>query len=167
MLTKFEIRPVVGSPLELNTTDGSGNHLYPLKICDIQTNIDPTAIKKLGTDGEWPTFGYPGAMTINIQGTVYGVGASDAARATDYVTKRLALIDAALPPLGAQTSRKHAVLRIRMDGMTEDADADVQFGNSSIPMAALFPANSNFNITFKGFLPYFVGTGTSTKYQLG
>jgi hypothetical protein len=53
-----------------------------------------------------------------------------------------------------------------MDGMSEDADADVVTIQQSVPMDALFPANSEFMVTWKGFLPYFVGA-SSTKYQLG
>lgn len=164
MLTKFEIRPVVGSALELNTVDGSGNHLYPLRICDIQTNIDTHEFKRLAQSGEWPSFHYPGALSAHVEGNILGFGAT---ASNDYVTKRLALVDAALPALGVLTSRKHAVLRIRMDGMTEDADTDVVVTAIQIPMAALFPANSEFMITWKGFNPYFTGVSSSTKYQIG
>jgi hypothetical protein len=168
MLTKVEIRPNVGSPVELNTTDGSGNHLYPLHDFNITTNIDQHDQKKMAAAGQWKTFHYPDAMSIVAEGAILGIGASDAARATDYITKRLALIDAVLPPVtGVLTSRIHGILRVRMDGMTEDADAEVVCTAPSFPMAALFPANSEFQITWKGFLPYFVGVSTSTRYQLG
>lgn len=169
MLTKVEIRPVVGSAVELNTVDGSGNHLYPLRAFDIVTNIDQGSdAKKMAAAGQWPRFHYADAMTINAEGNIIGVGGSDAARATDYITKRLALLDAILPPItGMMTSRYHAVLRVRFDGMSEDADAQVVVTSQSSPMAALFPANSPFLVTWKAFEPYFVGVGTSTKYQLG
>jgi hypothetical protein len=167
-LTKVEIRPVVGSALELNTQDGSGNHLFPLSEFNIETAIDTSGnAKRMAESGEWPTFHYPGAMAITAQGRILGIGGSDASRAIDYITKRLAFLDAVLPPLGFMTSRKHAVLRVRFDGMTEDADADVVCIQQSIPLAALYPAQSEFMVTWKGFLPYFVGTSSSTKYQLG
>ncbi|MBA3357457.1 MAG: hypothetical protein H0U18_16260 [Pyrinomonadaceae bacterium] len=167
MLTKVEIRPVSGSAVEVNAVDGSGNHLYPLSAFDIVTNIDSRDAKKMAAPGQWPTFAYPDAMTIHAEGNILGVGGSDAARATSYITQRLALLDAILPPVTLLTSRKHAVLRVRFDGMTEDADADVIVIQQSIPMAALFPANSQYMITWKAFLPYFVGLTTSTQYQLG
>jgi len=167
MLTKVEFIPVSGSTVVFNTTDGSGNHLLPLSTFDIVTNIDQHDAKKMAAAGQWPTFHYPDAMTIHAEGHILGVGASDAARATSYITQRLALLDGILPPVTLLTSRKHGVLRVRMDGMSEDADADVVTIQQSVPMAALFPANSEFMITWKGFLPYFVGTSSSTKYQLG
>jgi hypothetical protein len=168
MLTKVEIRPIVGSAVELNTTDGSGNNLYPLHDFNITTNIDQHDAKKMAAPGQWKTFHYPDAMTIIAEGAILGVGASDAARATDYITKRLALIDAVLPPpSGVYTSRTHGVLRVRFDGMTEDADAEVVVVQPSFPMRALYPANSEFQITWKAFVPYFVGVSSSTKYQLG
>lgn len=168
MLTKVEIRPVSGSNVEINTTDGSGNHLYPLSTFEIVTNIDQSAnAKKMAAPGQWPTFHYPDAMTIHAEGSILGIGASASLAAADYVTKRLALLDAVLPPVTILTTRHHAVLRVRMDGMTEDADANVVVTQQSIPLAALFPANSRYMITWKAFEPYFVGTSTSTKYQLG
>ncbi len=166
-LTKVEVRPVTGSALELNTTDGSGNHLFPLSTFEITANIDAHDAKKMAAPGQWPTFHYADAMTINCTGRILGIGGSDAARATSYITQRLALVDAVLPPVGLQTSRKHGVLRVRMDGMSEDADADIVCTSQTIPLAALFPAQSEFMITWKAFLPYFVGVSTSTVYQLG
>jgi len=137
-------------------------------VFDIITNIDTSAnAKKMAAAGQWPTFHYPDAMTIHAEGNILGIGASDAARATSYITQRLALLDGILPPLTLLTSRKHGVLRVRFDGMSEDADADVVTIQQSVPMAARFPANSEFMVTWKGFLPYFVGTSSSTKYQLG
>lgn len=167
MLTKVEIRPVTGSAVELNTTDGSGNHLYPLSTFEIETNIDTHDAKKMALPGQWPTFHYPDAMTVHAQGRILGIGSSDSTRSADYVTKRLALLDAVLPPVAVLTARYHAVLRVRMDGMTEDADAQVVVVQQSVPLAALYPAQSEFMITWKGFEPYFVGVSTSTKYQLG
>lgn len=168
MLTKVEIRPVVGSPVEVNTVDGSGNHLYPLRDFSIVTNIDQHDAKKMSAVGQWPTFHYPDAMIITMEGSILGIGGSDSARATDYITKRLALIDAVLPPpTGVYTTRHHAILRVRFDGMSEDADAEVVCTQPSFPMRALYPANSEFMVTWKGFVPYFVGVSTSTKYQLG
>jgi hypothetical protein len=167
MLTKVEIRPVTGSPVTLNTTDGSGNHLYPISQFEIITNIDTHDAKKMAAWGQWPTFHYPDAMTIVAQGKILGIGANDTARATDYITKRLALIDGLLPSVGLLTTRHHGVLRVRFDGMTEDADANVVVVQQSMPMAALFPATSDFMITWKSFEPYFVGTSSSTKYILG
>ena len=166
MITKFEIRPNTGSPVELNLMTG-GVPIYPLKVCDIYTNLDTKEFKRLAAAGEWPTFSYPGALTSHVEGNIIGSGATDALASADYVTKRLALLDAVLPPIGVQTARKHGVLRCRLDGMTEDADTDVIVTQIQIPMAALFPANSEFMITWKGFNPYFTGVSTQTKYQLG
>lgn len=167
MLTKVEIRPNTGSPLEINTVDGSGNPVFPLHVFEINTNIDSKDFRKMAAPGQWPSFAYPDAMTIHAEGAIVGVGANDAARSTSYITQRLALTDAALPPVTLLTARIHGVLRVRMDGMTEDADAQIHLTSISIPMASLFPANSDFQLTWKGFLPYFVGVSTSTVYQLG
>lgn len=167
MLTKVEIRPNTGSPLEINTVDGSGNPLFPLHAFEINTNIDSKDFRKMAAPGQWPSFAYPDAMTIHAEGSIVGVGATDALRSTSYITQRLALTDAALPPVTLLTARIHGVLRVRMDGMTEDADAQIHVTSISIPMASLFPAHSDFMLTWKGFSPYFTGVSTSTVYQLG
>ena len=167
MLTKVEIRPLVGSAVELNTTDGSGNHLYPLSQFEIITNMDVHDAKKMAAPGQWPTFTYMDAMTIHAEGRILGIGANDAARSTDYITKRLALMDAIMPPVTLLTSRHHAVLRVRFDGMSEDADTNVVTIQQSMPLAALFPASSDYLITWKSFEPYFTGVSSSTKYLLG
>lgn len=167
-LLKVEIRPVVGSALELNTVDGSGNHLFPLSEFNIETAIDATANpKKMAAPGQWPHFAYPDAMSISANGRILGIGANDSARAANYFSQRIDLINALLPPMTLLTSRKHAVLRVRFDGMTEDADADVICVQQAVPIAALYPAQSEFLITWKGFEPYFVGVTTSTQYLLG
>jgi hypothetical protein len=167
MLTKVEIRPNTGSPLEINTVDGSGNPVFPLHTFEINTNIDSKDFRKMAAPGQWPSFAYPDAMTIHAEGNIVGVGANDAARATSYITQRIALADAALPPVTLLTARIHGVLRVRMDGMTEDADAQIHCTAISIPMASMFPANSEYMLTWKGFQPFFTGVSTSTVYQLG
>jgi hypothetical protein len=164
VITKFEVIPVSGATVALNAVDGSGNHLYPLKVCDINTNIDVHEFKRMAQSGQWPSFHYPDAMSVHVEGNILGFGVTPS---NDYITKRLALIDAVLPPIGTLTSRKHGVLRVRLDGMTEDADTDIVVTAIQVPMASLFPANSEFMITWKAFNPYFTGVGSLTKYQFG
>lgn len=167
-LLKVEIRPLVGSPVELNDVDGSGNHLYPLHDFDIIALIDqPNPAKRMAYPGEWPKFHYPAAQTIQAAGQILGIGGTDDARAVSYFNQRLALLDAITPPVQMLTSRHHGVLRVRMDGMTEDADVNVVCTQRSVPLQALFPANSQFTITWKAFEPYFTGVTTSTLYYLG
>jgi len=167
MLIKVELRPIVGSVLVLNTEDGSGNPLYPLANFDIETNLDNPSYKKMAAAGEWESFGYSDAMTVAGDGQILGVGANDAARAANYVTQRLALVEAMLPPMGLQTSRIHAILRVRMDGMSEDADARVRVTQQSVPLAAMQGARSAFRFTIKSFVPVFLGVSSGDPYLLG
>jgi hypothetical protein len=167
MLVKVEIRPVSGSAVEINTADGSGNQVYPLHQFDIETALDNPSYKKMASAGEWESFGYPDAMTVYAEGDILGIGASDSARAANYVTQRLALVEALLPPMTLQTSRIHAILRVRMEGMTEDADARVRIVSQSVPLAAMQGARSSFRFTVKSFVPVFLGVSTSNPYLLG
>ena len=165
-LVKVELRPVVGSAVTINTVDGSGNHLYPLHNYDPEIDLPENEYKKMQATGIWPSFAYPGAMTVIMDGEVLGIGATDALLSTDMMTKRRALQNACLPPLDVTlTSRKHGVLRIRYDDMSEDADADYHCILCKIPLAARSPGKAPYFINFKCFTPYFVGVGTSTKYE--
>lgn len=169
-LLKVEIRPIVGSPLEINTVDGSGNNRFPLKQFDIVSNVDdPGDARKVGAHGQWPKFHYVDALTVDAVGDILGVGGDNDARAADYITQRLALLDALLPPIDVSpmTSRYHATLRVRMDGMDEDADALVVCKSKTIPIVANYPAYSEFQILWKSFEPYFVGVTSGDKYILG
>ena len=158
MITLFQYIPNVGSLVELNDLN------YPLHVCEIETTLDPREFKKMSESGEWPTYTYPGAMTIHAEGDIVGYGGTPS---NDYVAKRMALLDAVLPPIGVLQARHHGTVRIRLDGMTENADALVVITQQSIPMKSLYPSISEFSITWKAFLPYFTGVSTQTKSQLG
>lgn len=157
-LTTVQIRPVTGSNLDINTVDGSGNHLYPLHSFEPEPEIDATAFKKMQASGVWPAFNYPGAMTITMDGEVLGLGASDSARSIDAMTKREALTDACLPALDVTlTSRKHGTLRVRYDHWSQDGDVDFHCVLVRIPLAALSPARMQYFINLQCFNPYFTG----------
>lgn len=157
MLTLFEYYPNIGAKVTLNDLN------YPMHVCEIETAIDVKDAKKMAAHGEWPTYAYPGAMSIHCEGDIVGNGGTPS---NDYVAKRIALLDAILPPIQTLTTRKHGFVRIQMDGMTEYADADVILAQQAVPMRSLYPAISEYMITWKAFLPYFTGPST-VKYQLG
>jgi len=160
-LTLVQIRPVTGSNVTINTVDGSGNHLYPLHDFEPETDLPDTVLKKMQDAGVWPTFAYPGAMTIIATGEVLGLGASDSAISIDAMTKREALHDACLPALTVPgttyTSRKHGTLRVRYDHWSQDGDVDFHCILCRIPLKALMPGRHQYFINFKCFLPFFVG----------
>jgi len=160
-LTTVQIRPVTGSNLSINTVDGSGNHLYPLHNFEPEQDLSDATLKKLQDVGEWPTFAYPGAMTIIADGEILGLGANDAAQSVDAMTKREVLIDACLPvltvPGTTYTSRKHGTLRVRYDHWTQDGDVDFHCVLCRIPLKALSPGRFQYFINFKCFLPFYIG----------
>lgn len=155
MITSLAYLPATGGSITLNDL------VYPVHQFDVETMIDNRDAKKMAQPGEWPVYAYPGSMTIHCEGRILGASSSD------YVTKRLALLDAILPPIATLTSRIHGTVRIQMDGWAETADAEVIVTQQSVPMRAMYPSISDFMITWKAFLPYFEGNSTLTKYQLG
>jgi len=168
MLQQVLWTPHVGSPVTLNTVDGSGRHLYPLHTFDIVALTDtPSPAKRMAYPGEWPKFHYASAQQITAEGSILGIGADDAARSVSYITQRLALLDAITPPVQALTGRTHGTLRVQFDGMAEAAEVECVTASRQVPLQALFAANSEFMILWKAFEPYFTGVSTSTKYYFG
>src|SRR5688572_2313654 len=134
-LTKVEFRPVTGSNLEVNTVDGSGNHLYPLHEFEPEPEMPDTAFKRMQAAGVWPTFAYPGHMTIVMSGEILGLGANDAAQSVDAMTKRQTLTDVCMPTLNTTlTSRKHGTLRVRYDHWAQDGEVDYHCVLIRIPL---------------------------------
>jgi len=161
MIETLEWHPVSGSSITLNDLN------YPLSSFEPEVDREDKQYKKWVAHGEWPSFSYAGAMRIPAEGRILATGADDTARATDYVTKRLALCDAFLPSATTPlTSRPHGYLRIKLYGMAEAADADGHIISFRAPMQALYPSNSEFFVTFKLFTPYFTGAST-TVYPIG
>lgn len=154
-ITTLELVPSVGSVITLN------NDTYPLDEFDITPEYDVKAIKKPRAAGEWPTFVYPGAMTIVARGAILGSSSSDCG------TKRNTLIEGAGPILGTQTIRRHVRIRIQMDWMTEKAEAECCLVAREFPLRALSPGVAEFMCTWKSWLPYFIGLTSGTPYELG
>jgi hypothetical protein len=161
-LTSVQIRPVSGSNLDINTTDGSGNHLYPLHEFEPEIDLDDTTLKKMQDAGVWAAFSYPGAMTIIASGEILGLGANDSAQSIDAMTKRDALINACLPPIDpvnpvTYTARKHGTLRVRYDHWSQAGDVDFHCILVRAPLKALSPGRCPYFINFRCFNPCFIG----------
>jgi hypothetical protein len=166
-LTLVRITPTTGSAVTVNTTDGSGNHLYPLHHFEPEPDLPDTTLKRMQDAGVWPTFAYPGAMTIVMDGEILGLGANDSAQSVDAMTKRAALTDACLPPINpvtpvTYTSRKHGTLRVRYDHWSQDGEVDFHCIMCRIPLAALSPGRMQYFINFKCFNPCFIGLDGTT-----
>lgn len=159
MITFIEVRPVIGSPLELNTL------VYPIHGFDPVSDYEDASAKKMQNPGEWPTFGYQGAMIIEITGDIVG-----AASTVAYGNARDAFMLACQAPItatGVQTTRRHGTLRYRQDNWSENADVDYRTISCTAPMTDDFVSVTDFRWSIKCFLPYFIGVGTSNKYVVG
>ena len=166
-LLSVQVRPVTGTNVSINAVDGSGNHLYPLHEFEPEINLPDTTLKKMQDVGDWPTFAYPGAMTIVATGEILGLGGNDSAQSIDAMTKREALINACLPPIDpvnpiTYTSRKHGTLRVQYDHWSQAGDADFHCVLCRIPLKALSPGRFQYFINFKCFNPCFIGLDGTT-----
>lgn len=153
-----ELPPGTGTrpPLELNTLD------YPISSSfEPEIEIEEHKYKKALVMGEWPAYHPEGAMYVTVQGDVVGtVGAP-------YTALRDALTKALTPPYDADdlpTFRNHGRMDLQLTGWAAVASQEYVVTSKSIPMTTEYVSVTEYHITFKFPLPYFVNG--STRYYL-
>jgi hypothetical protein len=154
----IELNPYGRSALELNTLD------YPIsQSFEPEIEIEEHKYKRAIVMGEWPAYHPEGALYITIQGDVVGnLGAN-------YTTRRDALTLALTPFYDVDdipVYRNHGFLRLQLTGWASIARQDYVVTSKSIPMTTQYVSVSEFHVTLKFPIPYFVQEGGSTRYYL-
>lgn len=158
---KIEIRPITGSPLEINDNN--------IPVFNLETDpqySDDEMPEKAFLSGVWPNFSMARGMPLTMEGAIFGYGATDALMAADTATKvqtfktALHRVHDVTPP----TSRVHGTLRVKATGWTEDADAPYHVVSLRAPYQAGQPNIVEWFLGLFMFNIYFVGVSTSTKY---
>lgn len=160
MLTKFDY-----TNAETAVVYNLNNDISPMSDLDITvTQRVDRSRTKMQRHGIWPTFTYRGEMELHVEGNL------NADSATDYVTKRLALVKALFGDPNDGTSgthptvRKNGSLAIRMSGQTEDFLCDVSIDAFSGPVSWDAVAHAPYLVTFFSPNPWFVGSTSGDKY---
>lgn len=157
MLTKCDFNNVDGSHSFSFNADTSPLSLFDVTV-KARTNTERDKSQKHGVN---PTLPFRGGMEINLQGVIFKDSTSD------YVTYRKTIAEAlfgAASAAASVTNRKNGTLVIRLDGETEDWDADCVVTAYTNPVKALYPTLSEFMVTLFAWNPYFIGASTATKY---
>lgn len=135
---------------------------YPISSSfEPEIEIEEHKYKKAIVMGEWPAYHPEGAMYVTVQGDVVGdLGA-------DYTTKRNALVYALTPTYDTDDKllyRNHGFMKLQLTGWAAIAQQDYVVTSKSIPMSTDYASVSEYHITFKFPLPYFLNG--STRYYL-
>lgn len=110
--------------------------------------------------GLYPSNTYMGKRLFNTSGDVL---ANDSA---DYWKKRLAMIGALMPR--PQLDRKAGTLYIQFTGVPEEISAECTLdGYPELPLAALSPSASKYQVNFKAFDPRMYGPSVSVDLLYG
>ena len=129
---------------------------------DVERRVD-TSRDKMQRPGVNATLPFKGGMEIHCEGALFDDDSPS------YVTQRKALL-AAINGAPGPTSfslidRKDGTLQFRPAGETEDWMTDCVVTAFTAPVRALYPALTEYAITFFSWTPYFVGATSGDFYD--
>ena len=148
-------QPNVGPPIVFNSVN------YPIHDFDPDTEFSDPSLSKMQLAGEWPSFGYPGAMRIPIEGDILG------ANGADFWANRQAFLVACTPPNAELTARRHGTLTIADTDMAEPAWGYCRIIHRMAKLESLSPERCPYLVTFKAFVPYFTGLSSGLDVLIG
>lgn len=125
------------------------NEFYPMLKFESPVDVRTEDKDRMQDHGQWPTFTYLGKRLIRCEGDILALDSDD------YIEKRRALIKALLP---YRASRVVGNLTLRFSGMPEDLTAECTIdGMPELPIEALSPSRTSYQVTFKCFDPILYG----------
>jgi hypothetical protein len=133
----------------------------PLKEFTVEVANRTVAVERMQEHGEWPAYSYQGAMLIHINGDLLY---NDA---TAYMAGRIQMLQTLCPAGVVVNTRRMGTFNITFTGQEPMYSDDVTLDAlPSIPMRALYPSVTEFDITFKVFRPYLIGAGSGRFYTI-
>ncbi len=148
--------PNIGSSLVLNSIS------FPISgDLDFEVEFSDPSVEKFQVGGEHATFGYPRALRVIATGDILGTSAAN------FWANRLAFLTALTPPQTELTARRHGVLTLFDSDMSEAGYAYCRVINRSAKLEPSSPERCSYMVTFKAFVPYFVGVSSGLDLVLG
>jgi hypothetical protein len=155
MIRRFDFQNLNGAIWQFNTDT------WPLKEFEVDGDIRSDEVARMQEHGIWEARTYLGKLLIHTTG--------DALFNTpeDYIAARLNMLNTLIPAGVIESARRMGRLFIGFDGITEDFYQDCTFdGYPTLPMMALYPSVTEFQITYKLFKPYMIGVQTGKFYTI-
>ena len=158
MLEYFTWTSTLGQSFTFNTA------LIPLKEFTVEGEIRSEEIDRMQEHGIWPAYSYSGKMLIHINGDIL------CNTAAEYIQQRMLMMQALVPAGVVVNTRKMGDISMQYTGMepmiTEPLTGACLDSYPQIPMRALYPSVTEFDITFKVFRGYMVGAGSGKPYSI-
>lgn len=158
MLEYFTWTNVLGQSYTFNTA------LIPLKEFVVEGEVRSEEVPRMQEHGIWPAYSYSGKMLIHINGDIL------CNTAAEYIQERMKMMQALVPAGIVVNSRKMGDITMQYTGMeamrTEPLTGATLDDYPQIPMRALYPSVTEFDISFKVFRGYMVGAGSGKPYSI-
>jgi len=155
MIRRFDIQNLNGQIWSFNTDT------WPLKNFEVDGDVRNEELQRMQEHGIWESRTYLGKVLIHTLG--------DALYNTpqDYMVGRLGMLNTLVPAGVIETARRMGRLFIGFDGITEDFYQDYTLdGYPTLPMLALYPSVTEFQITYKLFRPFMIGVSSGKLYTI-
>jgi len=158
MLEYFTWRSINGLSFTFNTAT------IPLKEFVVEGSIRTEEVPRMQEHGVWPAYSYSGPMLIHINGDIL------CNTAGDYISQRMQMMNALIPAGMVVRDRKMGDISLQYTGyeamVTEPLTGACLDDYPQIPMRALYPSVTEFDITFKIFRGYLIGAGSGKPYAI-
>ena len=115
--------------------------------------------KRMQEPGVWPHRTIPGHMLLHLTGDILQNSAAQ------YITDRINMLQILVPAGVVELQRKMGKIRMQYTGqevMQNDCTLDAY---PSLPMQALYPSVTEFQVTFKVFDPFMIGV-SGKRYMI-
>jgi hypothetical protein len=133
----------------------------PLKEFTVEVDSRSEEVPRMQEHGIWPSHTYQGKMLIHINGDLlYNTPQL-------YIAGRLQMLNTLVPAGVVVNTRRMGTIRMQYTGQEVMYSDDVTLdAMPSVPMRALYPSVTEFDITFKVFRPYMIGAGSGRFYTI-
>lgn len=138
--------------------------VIPLKEFTTEVDIRTEEVERMQEHGIWPGYSYGGKLLIHINGDIL------CNTAAEYIVQRMNMLQCLVPAGVVVNTRKMGDISLQYTGMetmrSESLTGACLDAAPSIPMRALYPSVTEFDITFKVFRPYLLGAGSGKPYTI-
>jgi hypothetical protein len=133
----------------------------PLKEFEVDVDIRTEEVPRMQEHGLWPSYSYAGKMLLHLTGDILQ------ATPQAYIADRIQMLKVLTPAGVVVTHRTIGKITMQYTGQeTMYNDSVTLDAAPSIPMHALYPSVTEFQITFKCFKPYMIGAGSGQFYSI-
>lgn len=156
MIDKLDFTNLNGQTWHFNTDT------CPLKEFIVEIDSRSEEVPRMQEHGIWPAYTYQGKMLLHLNGDILENTPEQ------YIASRINMLNILVPAGIVVNTRRMGTITMKYSGMAEDMYQDEVTLDAmpSLPMRALYPSVTEFDITFKIFRPYMIGKSSGRYYTI-